>query len=276
MSDQMQLSFVGDWRITVTARDASWAQRVTASGTASGTQTLGGNPGAAMDVYGDGQVPWTLSIEHDDGTHGWQPNFVRGTSAIAGPRLSWVVEAEDDTSPSSDRDFNDLVIGLGKLGLVGQPVPPFAILPCTLQAMPEGVFEATLGRYLMAVRVQNIWTLTWPAIGAGRAERPLSRLARRGRRQRDRQLVGTGPGSARPAGRRRRRRGRGARRVGNAADLLQGRCRECGGTQAPGRGAGDDRPGCRGRRAAQQGGAGADLGHADDVRPGASGVRLAQ
>ena len=29
--------------------------------------------------------------------------------------------------------------------------------------MPEGVFEATLGRYLMAVRVQNIWTLAWPA-----------------------------------------------------------------------------------------------------------------
>ena len=163
MSDQVQLSFVGDWRITVTGRDASWAQRVTASGTASGTQTLGGNPGAAMDVYGDGQVPWTLSIEHDDGTHGWQPSFVRGTSAISGPRLSWVVESEDDTSPSSDRDFNDLVIGLGKLGLVGQPVPPFAILPSTLQAMPEGVFEATLGRYLMAVRVQNIWTLPWPA-----------------------------------------------------------------------------------------------------------------
>jgi hypothetical protein len=163
MSDQTQLNFVGDWRITVTARDASWAQRVIASGVASGTQTLGGNPGASLDVYGDGQVPWTLSIEHDDGTHGWQPNFVRGTSAIAGPRLSWVVESEDDTSPSSDRDFNDLVIGLSKLGLVGQPVPPFAILPATLQAMPEGVFEATLGRYLMAVRIQNIWTLAWPA-----------------------------------------------------------------------------------------------------------------
>ena len=163
MSDQTQLSFVGDWRITVTGRDASWAQRVSASSTASGTETLGGNPGASMDVYGDGQVPWTLSIEHDDGTHGWQPSFVRGASAISGPNLSWVVESEDDTSSSSDRDFNDLVISVTKLGLVGQPVPPFAILPSTLQAMPEGVFEATLGRYLMAVRIQNIWTLTWPA-----------------------------------------------------------------------------------------------------------------
>jgi hypothetical protein len=163
MADQTQLSFTGDWRITVASRDAGWSQQVTASGTAAGTQTLGGNPGTTMDVFGNGQAPWTLSIEHNDGTHGWQPNFVRGTSAIAGPSLSWIVASEDDTTSGSDRDFNDLVIRLDKLGLVGQPVPPFAILPGTLQAMPEGVFEATLGRYLMAVRIQNIWTLAWPA-----------------------------------------------------------------------------------------------------------------
>jgi hypothetical protein len=81
-----------------------------------------------MDVYANGEAAWTLSIEHDDGTHGWQPSFVRGTTAIGGPHLSWVVESEDDTTPSSDRDYNDLVIHLEKLGMVGQPVPPFAIL----------------------------------------------------------------------------------------------------------------------------------------------------
>ncbi|QGN00136.1 hypothetical protein [Methylocystis parvus] len=123
---------------------------------------MAGNPGAAIDIFGNGQSPWTLSIEHNDGVHGWQPNFIRGTSAIAGPHLSWIVASEDDTTPSSDRDFNDLVIRLDKLGLVSQPTPPFAILPESLQAMPEGVFEATLGRYLMAVRIENIWTLPWP------------------------------------------------------------------------------------------------------------------
>jgi hypothetical protein len=158
MADQTQLSFTGDWRITVTSRDASWLQRVTATGTAAGTQVLGGNPGVVMDVFGNGQAPWILSIEHNDGTHGWQANFVRSTSAIAGPRLSWIVESEDNTTPASDRDFNDLVIHLDKLGLVSQPEPPFALLPSTLHVMPEGVFEATLGRYLMAARVQNIWT----------------------------------------------------------------------------------------------------------------------
>ncbi|GJJ03383.1 hypothetical protein RugamoR64_39210 [Duganella rhizosphaerae] len=163
MADVTELTFTGDWRIGVSSRDASWDQRVVISGAAGGTLTLGGNPGAMLDVYANGQAPWTLKIEHNDGQHGWQASFLRGTSAIAGVHYSWLVESEDDTSPASDRDFNDLVIRLDKLGMVAQPVPPFAVMPGTLQAMPEGVFEATLGRYLMAVRVQNIWTLPWPA-----------------------------------------------------------------------------------------------------------------
>jgi hypothetical protein len=163
MPDVTQLTFVGDWRITVTGKDASWTQRVSLQGTAAGNQIIAGNPGIVLDVYGNGQTPWTLTIEHNDGQHGWQLNWVRGASAIAGASYSWVVESEDNTTPSSDRDFNDLVVRLDKLGMAAQPVPPFAVMPGTLQAMPEGVFEATLGRYLMAVRVQNIWTLPWPA-----------------------------------------------------------------------------------------------------------------
>jgi hypothetical protein len=163
MADVIELTFVGDWRIRVTSRDASWGQRVLIDGAAGGTQTLGGTPGAMLDVHGNGQAPWTLAVEHNDGQHGWQPGWVRGASAIAGTHYSWLVESEDNTTPASDRDFNDLVIRLDKLGMAAQPVPPFAIMPGTLQAMPEGVFEATLGRYFMAVRVRNIWTLPWPA-----------------------------------------------------------------------------------------------------------------
>lgn len=163
MADVTELTFVGDWRIRVTSRDASWGQRVVVTGAAGGTLTLAGTPGAMLDVYGAGQSPWTLSIEHNDGVNGWQRGWVRGASAIAGVHYSWLVESEDSTTPDSDRDFNDLVIRLDKLGMAAQPVPPFAIMPGTLQAMPEGVFEATLGRYFMAVRVRNIWTLPWPA-----------------------------------------------------------------------------------------------------------------
>ncbi|OCK90696.1 uncharacterized protein K441DRAFT_666016 [Cenococcum geophilum 1.58] len=163
MSDQTQITFTGDWRITVTGRNAAWAQRVVASGSAAGTKILAGYVGTTMDVYGNGQADWTLSIDHNDGTHGWQPSFIRGLSTIStSPFLSWTVESEDKTEPGGDRDFDDLVIRLDKLGMVGQSVPPFAVLPGSLQAMPEGIFEATLGQYLMAVRIQNIWTVAWP------------------------------------------------------------------------------------------------------------------
>ena len=181
MADNTRLTFVGDWRITVTGRDASWAQRVSVHGTAAGDQTLGGNPGAVLDVYGNGQVPWVLTIEHNDGQHGWQPDWVRGVTSISGASYTWNVQSEDNTTPSSDRDFNDLVIELDKLGMAAQPVPPCAILPGPLQAMPEGVFEASLGNYFMAVRVQNIWTLAWlPSARVGLTDRCRAWLAAAG------------------------------------------------------------------------------------------------
>lgn len=163
MADVTELTFTGDWRIRIASRDADWGQRVVVQGAAGGTHVLGGIPGATLDIYGNGPAPWTLRVEHDDGQHGWQPSWLLGTTAIAGPHYGWRIGSEDNTTPASDRDFNDLVVELSKLGMAAQPVPPFAILPGTLQAMPEGVFEATLGRYFMAVQVQNIWTLPWPA-----------------------------------------------------------------------------------------------------------------
>lgn len=163
MAEITELSFVGDWRISVTRKNAGWNQRVVVSNTESGTRILSGVPGATMDVSGNGQAAWKLEIEHDDGVHGWQPNWLRATSSITGTTLSFAVASEDITTPDSDRDFDDLVIRLDKLGMASQPVPPFAVLPETLQAMPEGVFEASLGRYFMAVRVTNVWTKAWPA-----------------------------------------------------------------------------------------------------------------
>lgn len=163
MADITSLAFVGDWRITVVSRNAGWSQRVSASGTAAGNLILAGLPGASVDVFGNGQAPWTLRIEHDDGSSGWRSNWLRAVSSVSGVRLQYSIDSEDVTTPESDRDFDDLRIRLDKLGVVSQPTPPFAIRPETMQAMPEGVFEATLGRYFMAVRIVNIWTLPWPA-----------------------------------------------------------------------------------------------------------------
>ncbi|MEM1437347.1 MAG: hypothetical protein AAF769_04005 [Pseudomonadota bacterium] len=161
MADPIEIEFEGDWRITVTRRNAAWGQRVVAKGTASGTQTLTGNEGKTFDVLANGQAPWKLSIEHNDGS-GWEPSWLRPSSSVGGLRYEWQVESEDITNAASDRDFDDLVIRVEKLGIVAQPTLPFAVMPDTLQAMPEGVFEATLGRYFMAVRVQNIWTMKLP------------------------------------------------------------------------------------------------------------------
>ena len=88
MADVTELTFTGDWRIRVASRDADWGQRVVVQGAAGGTQTLGGIPGAMLDIHGNGPAPWTLRIEHDDGQHGWQPSWLLGTTAIAGPPSS--------------------------------------------------------------------------------------------------------------------------------------------------------------------------------------------
>jgi hypothetical protein len=163
VADIIELTFEGDWRITVTGRNAGWSQRVRVTSTRDGEKVLGGAPGNSMNVLGADAAPWKLRIEHDDGEHGWQPSWVREASSIAGIRRSVTVESEDITTPTSDRDFDDLVIRLDKLGAVSQPLPPFAVRPETQQAMPEGVFEASLGRYFMAVRIRNIWGVAWPA-----------------------------------------------------------------------------------------------------------------
>jgi hypothetical protein len=162
MAEITELTFVGDWRITVVSKSAGWNQRVATTGSSAGTVFVDGVPGQTLDILGNGTAPWVLRIEHNDGSTGWQPNWLRAMSSIAGVRLSMNIISEDITTGTGG-DFNDLIIRVDKLGAVSQPVSPFAIRPETLQAMPEGVFEATLGRYFMAVRVTNIFTHQWPA-----------------------------------------------------------------------------------------------------------------
>ncbi|MGO8926414.1 MAG: hypothetical protein ACLQU3_05925 [Limisphaerales bacterium] len=161
-------SIQGDWRIVVTEHSAAWPQRVVVTGAANGTQILAGNPGLTLDVSGVGFTPWLLTIEHNDGS-GWKANsLIALPPQTSGSSLTWNIESDDGggAGPGGDQDFNDLIIRLEKLGMVDQPVCPFAIYPATMQEMPEGVFEASLGRYFMAVTVCNIWTQVWPAQAA--------------------------------------------------------------------------------------------------------------
>ncbi|HEX3872819.1 MAG TPA: hypothetical protein VHW26_01655 [Solirubrobacteraceae bacterium] len=162
MTDLTELELTGDWRVVVESQNAAWNQRVVVSDAEGGTHTVGG-VGSQFDVYGLGQDPWRLEIQHDPGS-GWAASWVRfGARTTTPTSISQVIESEDTTTPTSDRDFDDLVIRLDKLGMVDQPARPFAVWPASLQMMPEGIIEASLGRYLLAARVRNIFTDPWPA-----------------------------------------------------------------------------------------------------------------
>src|SRR6266852_3912409 len=161
----IEANFVGDWRVVVTGHDASWSQRVVVRDTAAGQQILAGNVGLHLDVFGNGTSPWRLTIEHNDGS-GWSSNDLRlDPRQISGASIFQVIRS-DDSPATGDQDYNDLVIRLEKLGMVDQPSAPFAVWPATMQVMPEGIFEAALGRYFLAVTIRNIWTEPWPAEAA--------------------------------------------------------------------------------------------------------------
>jgi hypothetical protein len=164
MAEITEITLRGAWRVIVQSRNAGWDQRVLAMNTEVGSEVLSGNPGNQKDVYGKGSDAWTLRIQHNDGTHGWEDSWLRpGTEQVSGGMIQRVVESEDITTPQSDRDFDDLVIRLQKLGMVEQPARPHAVMPTSLHMMPDGIFEATLGQYYMRVTVQNTWTRPWPA-----------------------------------------------------------------------------------------------------------------
>lgn len=161
----LQIPFVGDWRIVVTQHDAAWAQRVLVTNTLNGQQTLSGIVGQQLDVQGNGTSPWQLSIEHNDGS-GWGSNDLRPDPVVVSGSSMTQLIWSDDSPVTGDRDYNDLVVRVEKLGMVDQVIPPFAVWPATMQMMPDGIFEASLGPFFMAVTVRNIWTQTWPAQAA--------------------------------------------------------------------------------------------------------------
>ena len=165
MPDITEITIIGDWRIIVESKNAGWQQRVQASNTKDGTRILTGLPGNVMDVRGKGKTPWILRVQHNDGDTGWQDNWLRDGAIALSPGLGSIVrhiETEDITTPQSDRDFDDLVIRLEKIGMVAQPSRPHGIHPPTMMMNPDGVFETALGRHFMAVTVENIWTKAWP------------------------------------------------------------------------------------------------------------------
>lgn len=166
MAEITQLDFEGDWTVSVTSKDAGFDQRVLIENATEGTVVVPGQPGAARTVHGAPGVLWQLRVQHNDGS-GWEDSWLQpGPKAIVGSQIFQAIGSEDITTPQSDRDFNDLVIRLDKVGMVDLPIRPYAVWPTSMQMMPDGIFEATLGRHFLAVTVRNTWTVGWPAQAA--------------------------------------------------------------------------------------------------------------
>ena len=154
---------IGKWRLTVVQKEASYSQRFKISGSAGTDGAYSGNVGSSAVISGNAEHPWTITVEHHDGSTGWQPSEVRERSNTqSGSRIEIVIESEDEPV-GGDHDFTDCVIKAEKIGMIDVPSRGNAIWPTTMQMMPEGIFEKILGRYFLAVRVKNIWTRSWPA-----------------------------------------------------------------------------------------------------------------
>lgn len=158
-ADTAEVTFEGDWRLEVVERDAAWDQRFVVSGSTNADGPHAGVVGNSVDVRGDGRQPWTVRMQHDDGS-GWDDSIVRETSLTRkGSQLSFELEVEDST----DRDFNDLIVRAEKVGMIDVTTRPYAVRPDTLQMTPDGIFETAFGRYYMGVQVRNVWTEPLPA-----------------------------------------------------------------------------------------------------------------
>jgi hypothetical protein len=149
-------TYQGRWQITVIGKDSAWDQRVVITGASSGGGVIAGVVGTTQLVDGE---QWNLTIEHNDGTHGWQENAAVLPDPLLenGARLSQVVRSKDAYTPT-DTDPNDLVIRVDKIGPMFEvTVRPFAVDAESLLMLSDGVFLGINGLQYMGVEIKNTW-----------------------------------------------------------------------------------------------------------------------
>ncbi|PTQ82747.1 hypothetical protein C8R21_10326 [Nitrosospira multiformis] len=149
-------TYRGRWQITVIGKDSAWDQRISITGASSGGGILAGVMGSTQIV--DGTL-WNLTVEHNDGTHGWQENAAVLPDPLQenGAHLSQVIRSKDVFTPS-DTDPNDLVIRVDKIGpMFNVTVRPFAIDGQSLLMFADGVFLGINGIQYMGVEIENTW-----------------------------------------------------------------------------------------------------------------------
>jgi hypothetical protein len=146
----------GRWHLTVTEAIHTWDNRFLIDGAAEGNGIY--PPDIGTMVQADGLPGWELRAEHINPAN---PGFWQ-TSNIAilnrrqlGADLFYLIGAED---PLPHPDFEDIQWEARFTGrMMDIPYRPYAVRTDDLFQMPDGIFETTLQRYYMGVRVRNTW-----------------------------------------------------------------------------------------------------------------------
>jgi hypothetical protein len=113
MTFPTELSFGGNWTITVASKDSTNEQRFVTTGSANDA-TVAGNVGTTLNVVAVPGVNWTLKIQNRVGTGAWNPSAVlMGPITYATGTASRVLYGEDSTSGGSF-DFNDVVLNVSR------------------------------------------------------------------------------------------------------------------------------------------------------------------
>jgi hypothetical protein len=100
-----------------------------------------------------------LTVEHNDGTHGWQANAAVQADPLKeiGAHLSQVVRTKDVFHPG-DTIPNDLLLLVNKLGPMFEVTTrPFAVDEESLLMFSDGVFLGINGLQLIGVEIKNTW-----------------------------------------------------------------------------------------------------------------------
>lgn len=156
----MSIQLFGRWSLRVTKAVHSWENRFRIAGAASGDGTY--PPTVGLEAAADGAA-WSLVAEYrESGTESWKPSEMMIDPGPDRVDIRAVIGAED---PLPARDFEDIQWNARYLDgtMLAIPYRPYAIRTTDLFQMPDGIFEAALGTYYMAVRVTNRWGLPFTA-----------------------------------------------------------------------------------------------------------------
>lgn len=152
----MSVQLYGRWSLKVTKAIHNWENRFRIDGATSGSGTY--PPTVGLEITADGPA-WSLIGEYRESeVDSWKPSKMMFDAGLDRVDIKALAGSED---PLPSEDFEDIQWDANFLDgtMLEIPYRPYAVRTDDLFQMPDGIFEAALGSYYMAVRVTNRWGL---------------------------------------------------------------------------------------------------------------------